>query len=362
MNVGLEGVLYMAIMLVPVILMGVSAAAGALGIKKGIDANRKNEEASTVMAEVTDIVTEANRLMRAEKEQTQKDLELFSKSKIHILNNTLTPFVNEFKKIKNVDFRNTVYSQELSKFLPQSPAINNISEVTLSANKIASAGIGSVAGSALVSFGAYGSVMYGGFAVASTGTAIGSLSGVAATNATLAWLGGGSLATGGMGIAGGTAVLGGLVAGPALALGGAILDRQAENKLLDALTNKDEAIRFQKNVNKSVEILRILRERSKNLNRAMVLLSQNMPRLIGNMRRDNEKYQCDYRLFSEKAKDNLCIAAMIAKVIKGIVDVKLLDDKGNLTFNSEKLEAVLTNNRIGEGNTEQMQLALKYMR
>ena len=132
--------------------------------------------------------------------------------------------------------------------------------------------------------------------------------------------------------------------------------------MLDALTNKDEAIRFQKNVNKSVEILRILRERSKNLNRAMVLLSQNMPRLIGNMRRDNEKYQCDYRLFSEKAKDNLCIAAMIAKVIKGIVDVKLLDDKGNLTFNSEKLEAVLTNNRIGEGNTEQMQLALKYMR
>ncbi|MBR2215034.1 MAG: hypothetical protein IJ849_04670 [Selenomonadaceae bacterium] len=351
----------MAVMLVPVILMGVSAAAGAFGVRKGIDANRKNEEASAVMAEVKDIITEANRLMKAQKEQTQKDLELFSKSKIHILSNALTPFVSEFKKIKNVDFKKTIYSHELSKFLPQSPEIADISEVTFTANKIASAGTLSTAGSALVSFGAYGSVMYGGFAAASTGTAIGTLSGAAATNATLAWLGGGSLATGGMGIAGGTAVLGGLVAGPALALGGAILDRQAENKLLEALTNKDEAIRFQKNVNKSVEILRILRERSKNLNRAMVMLSQNIPRLIGNMRRDNGKYQCDYRLFSEKAKDNLCIAAMIAKVIKGIVDVKLLDDKGNLTFNGEKLNAVLTDKRIGQGDSKQLKIALKYM-
>ncbi len=45
------------------------------------------------------------------------------------------------------------------------------------------------------------------FATASTGTAISSLSGVAATNAVLAWLGGGSLAAGGGGMAGGAAVL-----------------------------------------------------------------------------------------------------------------------------------------------------------
>lgn len=49
---------------------------------------------------------------------------------------------------------------------------------------------------------------------ASTGTAISSLSGVAATNATLAWFGGGSIATGGAGMAGGFWVLGGIVAAP----------------------------------------------------------------------------------------------------------------------------------------------------
>ncbi len=50
------------------------------------------------------------------------------------------------------------------------------------------------------------------FGVASTGTAISSLSGAAATNAALAWLGGGTLATGGGGVAAGTGLL--ALAGP----------------------------------------------------------------------------------------------------------------------------------------------------
>lgn len=50
------------------------------------------------------------------------------------------------------------------------------------------------------------------FGTASTGTAISTLSGAAASNAALAWLGGGTLAAGGSGVAGGTALL--ALAGP----------------------------------------------------------------------------------------------------------------------------------------------------
>ncbi|WP_201026664.1 hypothetical protein [Sphingobium sp. MI1205] len=53
---------------------------------------------------------------------------------------------------------------------------------------------------------------------ASTGTAISTLSGVAATNATLAWFGGGALAAGGAGMAGGTLVLGGVALAPVVAI------------------------------------------------------------------------------------------------------------------------------------------------
>lgn len=52
------------------------------------------------------------------------------------------------------------------------------------------------------------------FGTASTGTAIATLSGVAANNAILAYIGGGTLAAGGGGIAGGTAMLGAIVAVP----------------------------------------------------------------------------------------------------------------------------------------------------
>lgn len=71
------------------------------------------------------------------------------------------------------------------------------------------------------------------FASASTGTAISSLSGVAAQNATLAWLGGGSLAVGGGGVAAGGAVLGLVAIVPALLIGGTtmgILGAQTKTK------------------------------------------------------------------------------------------------------------------------------------
>ena len=78
--------------------------------------------------------------------------------------------------------------------------------------------VGSVASGAgvgaLTAMGAYGLV--GAFGTASTGAAIGGLSGAAASSATLAWFGGGALTAGGLGMAAGTAVLGGIVAAPAL--------------------------------------------------------------------------------------------------------------------------------------------------
>ena len=57
---------------------------------------------------------------------------------------------------------------------------------------------------------------------ASTGTAIGALSGAAATNATLAWFGGGALAAGGFGATGGAVVLTGGIALVAIGAGAAV--------------------------------------------------------------------------------------------------------------------------------------------
>lgn len=76
-----------------------------------------------------------------------------------------------------------------------------------------SAGIagGAIAGTTTIS-------LVAAFGTCSTGTAISSLSGAAATNATLAWLGGGATSAGGGGVAAGSIVLGGIVVVAAIAV------------------------------------------------------------------------------------------------------------------------------------------------
>ncbi|MBD5831425.1 hypothetical protein [Janibacter melonis] len=72
------------------------------------------------------------------------------------------------------------------------------------------------------------------FGAASTGTSISALSGVAAQNATMAALGGGSLASGGGGMALGATALNFVTVGPALLVGGLLLNGQGEKALTQA--------------------------------------------------------------------------------------------------------------------------------
>ena len=86
-------------------------------------------------------------------------------------------------------------------------------------------GSGTIAGGTL----ALGSwALVGAFGSASTGTAIAGISGAAATNATLAWLGGGTLAAGGAGVSGGMMMLGGIVAVPLILIASAGTHKKAK--------------------------------------------------------------------------------------------------------------------------------------
>ncbi|MFF1738947.1 hypothetical protein [Streptomyces mirabilis] len=101
------------------------------------------------------------------------------------------------------------------------------------ADAIRGAAAGGAAGAAVGGAAAYGAFTAAAlFGTASTGTAISTLAGVAATNATLALLGGGTLAAGGAGMAGGVLLLTGMVAAPAAALAAAgfYVLRQRRNK------------------------------------------------------------------------------------------------------------------------------------
>ncbi|WP_328940710.1 hypothetical protein OG259_02835 [Streptomyces sp. NBC_00250] len=130
----------------------------------------------------------------------------------------LVPFQQVFARLKQVD---------LAELAPVDPADAGVSDVALrELQHVALTAVASLAGGAAAGAGV-GAVTYvavGAFATASTGAAISGLSGAAATSATLAWLGGGSLAAGGGGVAAGTLVMTALVAGPALLAAGVLLE------------------------------------------------------------------------------------------------------------------------------------------
>jgi hypothetical protein len=94
---------------------------------------------------------------------------------------------------------------------------------------VATAGMAGVGTSTLVSS------LATSFATASTGTALAGLSGAAAESAFLAWLGGGSVAAGGFGVAGGALILNGITLGPAILVGGFVLEAQGSKALTGAV-------------------------------------------------------------------------------------------------------------------------------
>lgn len=135
------------------------------------------------------------------------------------------------------------------------------------------AGFGGLVGGT-AALGAWGLVSLIGSA--STGTAISSLSGVAATNATLAWFGGGSLATGGAGMAGGFWVLGGIVAAPIV-----YFSTKSTYKKIDTIKEKkDEIIKETDNIISLInQASAQLREAKKQQRHITNLINQYTPKI-----------------------------------------------------------------------------------
>lgn len=174
-------------------------------------------------------------IIEKRRKEVNKILEKVIKEKVKSLN-ALKKIDKISKNIKSKDreFNSSeVNIDSINKTFEKIDNIVSIGNMAKNATKGVASGVGTALGSwALV--GTYGT--------ASTGTAIGSLSGAAATNATLAWFGGGSIAAGGGGMALGTLTLGGIVAIPALALTG-ILSHLKANKQINEIEDKIYEIR-----------------------------------------------------------------------------------------------------------------------
>ena len=147
--------------------------------------------------------------------KTNKKIEELGE-KTGILYDELTEIQTTFDMIRNIPSEKKIEYEELKKIrLDWKQQAEKIAQDFKDA-EAKGVGVGAAGAGVGVAVMAMGPTVAMGvattFGVASTGTAISSLSGAAATNAALAWLGGGALTAGGGGMAAGEALLG--LAGP----------------------------------------------------------------------------------------------------------------------------------------------------
>lgn len=206
-------------MSISILLLGASALAGAAGVGGIAKGGSQVLKANSTMKELQ--VQHQQNLARLEKRNKEcvRDMDKLGRKELEILK-SFQKFSTVFEKIKNRPEFAKIQKQGIC--LPQYDG-EELKKASVGANTLLG-GLGGAAAGTAGGFAASGAAtaVVMALGTASTGVPIASLSGAAATNATLAALGGGSLAAGGGGMALGTTVLGAATLGVGLLIGGVI--------------------------------------------------------------------------------------------------------------------------------------------
>lgn len=186
------------------------------------------------------------------------------------------------------------------------------------------------------------------FATASTGTAISSLSGAAAWNATLAWLGGGSLAAGGGGMAAGATVLAGItyasVGIVALASAGLISSVYYSKKYTEATKYLAAVKECKSKLRVGWQLMEGINQRAIEMKKITIELQKRIEKelrylepLIYNFQNEDEYY---LQTFQE--------TAIMVKAMSELAQVPIMDEQGNINEESmliiSKAEKILNTN------------------
>lgn len=334
---------------IPFILAGVALAAGAYGVKKGFDAKSDFNDANETNEQAQRIYDGAVRKLETAREKTQDSLSALGKLKFSLYKDKLIPFVAAFKKIHNIDFQHDAIDDELQLAVDHAD-MADIENATLKMTDIVSGGVMSLGTGGLAGLAAYGSV--GLLASTAGGTAIGGLSGVAATNATLAWLGGGALSAGGLGMAGGAYVLGSIVAGPVLAVGGMMLASKAEEAKHNAYSNLSTARVAAEQMETADVAAQGVHTRIKEIHQVLGKLDDTFEPLLKGLQglvKDSQQYwteEVDYTTLSKENQIGIMAAMMMAKTIKNVLETPILDEKGLITQASGAVIGTANNNLL----------------
>lgn len=319
--------------MIPIVVLCGLGATGLYGTVKSAMAAVDHLDAKKTNNDAQSIVDAARYRIEKRREVTGNVIEDFGARKLRAYNGTIADFIATFSMLKNVETNIGPQSESLQ--LDNSPDLI-LGGLKSDYQALQDAGIGlgaGIGGGAALAFGVYNGTMM--LASASTGTAISSLGGAAATNATLAWLGGGSLAAGGGGMAMGMLVLGGLVTGPSLAVLGHIVGNKAEAAQADAYSNLESAKTFEENAKLVEQKLIAIQNVVVLANAVFSSTTTRLRKSVHMLKAVIEENGTDYSKYSQENRETVFRTVKLAQILKAMIDTPIMDNGGNLEVSTE---------------------------
>jgi hypothetical protein len=308
------------IFVIPIILGAVALATAAFGGVKAAEGISNMNEAKEIGERAQKRHEQAVSELKVDWEATNKLAEEYGQLQLDIMMRTIGRFVAFIERIGQ---RNKKSEKEFLEGL-DGISIQQLQEyktAAIEAQEFFIGGAKAVGAAAAGYGGAMGLATSVG--VASTGTLIGGLSGAAAWNATLAWLGGGSLAAGGGGMALGSIVLGGITVGPAVLIGGFVLAGEGEK----ALTKARE---YEAQVNSAIAKIKaakdFIQQVKRRINELRNLLESLNNRAVLNLNELESQSSFDKNRDAGKFQQ----VALLVKALAEIMKTPVLDKEGHL--------------------------------
>lgn len=316
----------------------------------GMTAYEQRKAAKEKKEKADQIVEETKQKIEQVRFLANNRLETFGRMRCEILKTTVGRFIRIVNSLKN-----SVKAKEYDLSSSLSIRENDFKELETvemnGSNLLATAASGgSVAAAALAGVPAAVNASVAALCSASTGTAISQLSGAAARQATLAWLGGGSVAAGGGGVAAGTVVLGAITwtvtAGMALASAGIVAGKIYSQKHTEAENYLAEIQKWESKSLAAIEVMNGVVMRSDELlsvtsrleGRIIPVLDE-LESLVPEFDAQNQEHA---KIFQR--------AAILVKSMSELAQTPLLDADGNLNEQSllvaEKTQKILNHELV----------------
>jgi len=306
---------------------------GIMGFLKkvsGVQAYEDRKKAKSAKEEADSLLEELNRENERRRLESNQILEDFGRTRLEALKTTVGVFLGYIELLGH-NYKEKEYDI-LSKIDIKPEQIKELESIEMNASNALGtlAASGSLAAAALTGVPSAVTWGVGAFATASTGTAISSLSGAAATNATLAWLGGGSIAAGGGGMAAGATVLAGITYASmgvlALASAGLISSAYYSKKYTEATKYLESVKEYHSKLRLGWELMNGINQRAKEL-KALTLELQDR---IENTLLYLEPLVYDFQNDDDYYLQTFQNSAIMVKAMSELSQIPIMDDKGNL--------------------------------